>query len=183
MQKRAQYSNNAFFDESKVIIITGASSGIGKAVSLALVKYKPKLVLVARRKKKLLHTASLLKKHKIKTLSIVGDVRNRNDRMKIIDLALKTFGRIDVLINNAGVGKANLFLEQPEEEIDQLIETNILSLIKMTHAVVPIMITKYCNFFNFKSVRNFLSHHVYLSIIALSNSIKETINAIAISKF
>lgn len=139
MQKRAQYSNNAFFDESKVIIITGASSGIGKAVSLALVKYKPKLVLVARRKKKLLHTASLLKKHKIKTLSIVGDVRNRDDRMKIIDLTLKTFGRIDVLINNAGVGKANLFLEQPEEEIDQLIETNILSLIKMTHAVVPIM--------------------------------------------
>ncbi|MHA1218722.1 MAG: SDR family NAD(P)-dependent oxidoreductase, partial [Candidatus Heimdallarchaeaceae archaeon] len=139
MQKRAQYSNNAFFDKSKVIIITGASSGIGKAVSLALVKYKPKLVLVARRKKKLLHTESLLKKHKIKTLSIVGDVRNRDDRMKIIDLTLKTFGRIDVLINNAGVGKANLFLKQPEEEIDQLIETNILSLIKMTHAVVPIM--------------------------------------------
>ena len=139
MQKRAQYSRNAFFDEGKIIIITGASSGIGRAVALALAKYKPKLVLVARRKRKLYQTASLLKKQKIKTLPIVGDIRDREDRTKIIDFTLKTFGRIDVLINNAGLGKANLFLNQPEIEIDQLIETNILSLIKMTHAIVPIM--------------------------------------------
>ncbi|OLS33170.1 MAG: putative oxidoreductase [Candidatus Heimdallarchaeota archaeon AB_125] len=139
MQKKARYSNNAFFDDSKVIIITGASSGIGKAVAQALVRYKPKLVLTARRKRKLYHTANLLKKQKLKVLPIVSDIRNREDRTRIIDLTLKMFGRIDVLINNAGLGKANLFLNQPEEEIDQLIETNILSLIKMTHAVVPIM--------------------------------------------
>ena len=139
MQKKAHYSNNAFFNEGKVIIITGASSGIGKAVALALAEYKPKLILVARRKKKLLYTVNLLKKLKIKAIPIVGDVRNREDREKIIDVTLDQFGRIDVLINNAGLGKANLFLNQPEEEIDQLIETNILSLIKMTHAVVSIM--------------------------------------------
>ena len=139
MHKKARYSNNAFFDDSKVIIITGASSGIGKAVALALVKYKPKLVLTARRKRKLYHTANLLKKQKLKVLPIVSDIRDREDRTRIIELTLKMFGRIDVLINNAGLGKTNLFLNQPEEEIDELIETNILSLIKMTHAVVPIM--------------------------------------------
>ncbi len=139
MQRKAHYSNNAFFDEGKVIIITGASSGIGKAVALALVKYKPKLVLTARRKRKLYHTASLLKKQKVKVLPVVSDIRDREDRERIIDSTLRTYGRIDVLINNAGLGKANLFLNQPEEEIDQLIETNVLSLIKMTHAIVPIM--------------------------------------------
>jgi short-subunit dehydrogenase len=139
MQRKARYSNNAFFDEGKVIIITGASSGIGKAVALALAKYKPKLILTARRKRKLYQTASLLKKQKIQVMPIVSDIRDREDRMRIIEVTLKTFGRIDVLINNAGLGKANLFLNQPEEEIDQLIETNILSLIKMTHAIVPVM--------------------------------------------
>lgn len=139
MPRSARYTNNAFFDDSKVVIITGASSGIGKAVALALADYKPKLVIVARRKNKLYLTANELKKKHIKVLPIVGDIRDRDIRAKIVDLTLKTFGRIDVLINNAGLGKSNLFIEQPEEEIDEMIETNIISLIKMTHEIVPIM--------------------------------------------
>jgi len=121
------------------IVITGASSGIGKSLALALAPLKPNLVIVARREKKLKQTSYQLKKQKVKHISIIGDVRNREDRKQIIDKTLNTFGRIDVLINNAGLGKANLFLEQPEQEIDELIETNVLSLIKLTHTVIPIM--------------------------------------------
>ena len=132
MAGKIQYSNNPFFNEGKVIMVTGASSGIGKAVCSALTKYNPKYVIIARRKKKLLQTANFLKKQNLEVLPIIGDVRNRDDREKFIDLTIQRFGRIDVLINNAGLGKANLFSEQPETEIDQLIETNILSLIKMT---------------------------------------------------
>lgn len=139
MTKGAHYTNNSFFDEGKVIVLTGASSGIGKAVCLALAKYTPKLAIIARRKKQLMKTANMLKKRKIDVLPIVGDVRNREDRDKLIDFTMRKFGRIDVLINNAGLGKANLFIKQPEHEIDQLIETNILSLIKMTQQVLPIM--------------------------------------------
>ena len=139
MAGKIQYSNNPFFNEGKVIMVTGASSGIGKAVCSALTKYNPKYVIIARRKKKLLQTANFLKKQNLEVLPIIGDVRNRDDREKFIDLTIQRFGRIDVLINNAGLGKANLFSEQPETEIDQLIETNILSLIKMTKHVLPIM--------------------------------------------
>ncbi|NPD89033.1 MAG: SDR family NAD(P)-dependent oxidoreductase [Asgard group archaeon] len=121
------------------IVITGASSGIGKSLSLALAPLKPNLVIVARRENKLQQTAYHLKKQKIKHISIVGDVRNREDRESMIKKTLNTFGRIDVLVNNAGLGKVNLFLEQPEQEIDELIETNVLSLIKLTHSVLPIM--------------------------------------------
>ena len=126
-------------DESPTIIITGASSGIGKAVALKLAESKPKIVIVARRQKELMKTAHTVKRQGAKVLPIVGDVRNREDRERIINLTLKAFGQIDVLINNAGLGKANLFIDQPDEEIDELIETNILALIKLTHEVLPIM--------------------------------------------
>lgn len=125
--------------ENLTIVITGASSGIGRAVALELASKKPSLVIVARRQKKLMKTAHLLKRMGAKVLPIIGDVRNREDRDRIVDLSLKAFGSIDVLINNAGLGKTNLFIEQPESEIDELIETNILSLIKLTHSVLPIM--------------------------------------------
>ncbi len=139
MSKKKGYKNYSFFEDGKVVLITGASSGIGKNVALALASYGTKLVIVARREKKLIQTTRQLRKLKIKVLPIIGDIRNKDDRARIIEQSLKKFGRIDVLINNAGLGKANLFLEQPISEIDELIETNILGLIKMSKLVIPIM--------------------------------------------
>ncbi|MFW9853235.1 MAG: SDR family NAD(P)-dependent oxidoreductase [Candidatus Thorarchaeota archaeon] len=125
--------------EDSTIIITGASSGIGKELAIALASMKPNLVIVARRQKKIKQVAYQLKKLKIKVLPIVADVRNREDRLRILDLTIKAFGRVDVLVNNAGLGKVSLFIEQPEEEIDELIETNFLALVKMTQLILPIM--------------------------------------------
>ena len=124
---------------NKVVVITGASSGIGKAVSLALADHKPKLVIVARRKKKLMQTAKDLRRLGLKVLPITADVRNSDDRNTIIDFSVTTYGSIDVFINNAGLGKVNLFLEQPEEEINELIDTNIVSLIKLTQKAAKVM--------------------------------------------
>ena len=123
----------------KVVVITGASSGIGRAVSLALAEYKPKLVIVARRKKKLMQTAKDLRRLGLKVLPITADVRDSDDRNRIIDFSITAFGSIDVFINNAGLGKVNLFLEQPEEEINELIDTNIVSLIKLTQKAAKVM--------------------------------------------
>lgn len=124
---------------NKVVVITGASSGIGKAVSLALADHKPKLVIVARRKKKLMQTAKDLRRLGLKVLPITADVRDSDDRNRIIDFSITAFGSIDVFINNAGLGKVNLFLEQPEEEINELIDTNIVSLIKLTQKAAKVM--------------------------------------------
>ncbi|TFG10609.1 SDR family NAD(P)-dependent oxidoreductase [Candidatus Heimdallarchaeota archaeon] len=125
--------------KDKVILITGASSGIGKAIALSLAKHQPKLVIFARREKKLMQTAKSLKQQGVKLLPIVGDIRNREDRNKLVDASLRAFGNIDILINNAGLGRANLFVDQPEEEIDELIDTNFLSLVKLTQKVAQIM--------------------------------------------
>lgn len=123
----------------KVVVITGASSGIGRAVSLALAEHKPKLVIVARRKKKLMQTAKDLRRLGLKVLPITADVRDSDDRNSIIDFSITAYGSIDVFINNAGLGKVNLFLEQPEEEINELIDTNIVSLIKLTQKAAKVM--------------------------------------------
>ena len=139
MCKKKGYKNHSFFEDEKVVLITGASSGIGKNVALTLANYGAKIIIVARREKKLLQTTRQLRKLKIKVLPIVGDIRDRDVRARIIENSLKKFGRIDVLINNAGLGKASLFLEQPISEIDELIETNVLGLIKMSKLVIPIM--------------------------------------------
>jgi len=141
---KASVQKKKKLQEKLTVIITGASSGIGKEVSLALASLNPNLVIVARREKKIKQTAHLLKKEKIRVLPITGDVRNSDDRIKIINHTMKAFGKIDVLINNAGLGKVNLFLEQPEEEIDQLIETNVLALIKLTQQVLRIMKNQGC---------------------------------------
>ena len=125
--------------KDQVIVITGASSGIGKATTLALAAHKPKMVIVARRKKKLIQTAKSLERSGVKVITITADVRNSEDRFKIIDYAIKAFERIDIFVNNAGLGKANLFLEQPEEEINELIETNVISLIKLTQKAAKVM--------------------------------------------
>lgn len=139
MSKKKSYKSHSSFEDGKVVLITGASSGIGKNVALALANYDTTLVIVARREKKLMQTTSQLRKLKVNVLPIIGDIRNGDDRARMIEHSLKKFGRIDVLINNAGLGKANLFLEQPISEIDELIETNILGLIKMSQLVIPIM--------------------------------------------
>ncbi|MCK5141905.1 MAG: SDR family NAD(P)-dependent oxidoreductase [Candidatus Heimdallarchaeota archaeon] len=139
MRRKKGYKKHSFFEDGKVVLITGASSGIGKNVALALANYGTKLVIVARREKKLIQTTRQLRKLKIKVLPIIGDIRTRDDRARIVEQTMKNFGRIDVLINNAGLGKANLFLEQPISEIDELIETNVLGLIKMSKLVIPIM--------------------------------------------
>ncbi|MCK4844937.1 MAG: SDR family NAD(P)-dependent oxidoreductase [Candidatus Heimdallarchaeota archaeon] len=123
----------------KVIIITGASSGIGRVIATELANYNPKLVIIARRAKKLLETSRLLKEKGIEFIPIVGDVRNNEDLEKIIEATLQKFGTIDILVNNAGLGKVNLFVNQTEEDIDQLIDTNIKALIKLTRKTLPIM--------------------------------------------
>lgn len=125
--------------QGKTILITGASSGIGKKLAIELAKYKPVLILIARRTEKLMKTALEVKKQDADVLPIVGDVRREKDRENLIGTAVEKYGRIDILVNNAGLGKVHRFIDQPEEEIDQLIETNLTAVIKLTQKVAKIM--------------------------------------------
>ena len=89
--------------KNKVIIITGASSGIGEALAFALAKNGNKLVLAARNIGKLDAVREKIKEKNISAISIETDMSKGEDCKNLIEKTIAEFGRIDVLINNAGI--------------------------------------------------------------------------------
>lgn len=127
--------------KDKVIIITGASSGIGKAYAIDLAKYGAKLVLAARRTEKLEELATELKeKYNTETMVITTDVSKKEEAVNLIEKALEKFGVIDILINNAGISTFSFFHNDDIENLRRVMEVNYWGMIYCTHAVLPSMI-------------------------------------------
>lgn len=89
--------------ENKVVVVTGASSGMGKGIVESFVKEGAKVVAVARRKERLDALVESLKDAPGSAVAYVGDVSKKEDCEGMIDFALERFGRLDILVNNAGV--------------------------------------------------------------------------------
>jgi len=126
--------------KNKVIIITGASSGIGKALVFALAKEGNKLVLASRNKEKLNAVLHKINAVNISAISIVTDVRKKEDCKNLIDKCITEFGRIDVLINNAGISMRALFNESNLEIIDKVMNTNFWGTIFCTKYALPYLL-------------------------------------------
>ena len=89
--------------EGKSVVVTGASSGMGKAIVELFVKEGAAVVAVARRKERLEALVESLQDAPGKVVAFAGDVSKREDNEAMIDLAVSEFGKLDVLVNNAGV--------------------------------------------------------------------------------
>lgn len=89
--------------EGKSIVVTGASAGMGKAIVERFVKEGANVVAVARRKERLDELAASLTNEKGNIVTFVGDVAKKEDNEAMIDCAISAFGRLDVLVNNAGI--------------------------------------------------------------------------------
>lgn len=108
-----------------VVVITGASSGIGRATALEFAKQGVNLVLAARSRENLEHTAQKCRKSGAQVLAIPTDVCREDEVEALAERAVERFGHIDVWINNAGVGLFSRFERAPLEEYRQVIETNL----------------------------------------------------------
>lgn len=126
---------------SKVIFITGTSKGIGKAIALSLSKNNI-VVLFARSEPQLKDLANDISKNGGSCLAICGDVTNEQDVSKAIIKTIETYGTIDVLINNAGIGLYKRVDEISLTEFKEVLETNIVGPFLTTKYVVPHMILK-----------------------------------------
>ena len=126
----------------KVAIVTGASAGIGRASALALAAEGAQLVLVARRQKRLEELAAAIDALGTKTLVVMGDVREEKTAKKAVKLALEEAGRIDILLNNAGIGIYKNLVDTSADEYDDLVDTNVRSTFLFTRHVAPIMIER-----------------------------------------
>lgn len=128
--------------KDKVVIVTGASSGIGYATALTLSKAGAKVAIGARRTDKLIELENIIKKNGGEVFSQKLDVTNRSDCKSFVDATIKKWGGVDILINNAGLMPLSFVKNLKIDEWDQMIDVNIKGVMYCTAAVIPHMHSK-----------------------------------------
>lgn len=121
----------------QVVIVTGASSGIGEATARRLARGGAMLVISARRSDRLEALARELDLTGKRVLALAADVTDDANRRRVVDGTLRKFGRIDALVNNAGYGTRGPVELVPLELIRRNFETNVFALVALTQLVVP----------------------------------------------
>lgn len=121
----------------QVVIVTGASSGIGEATARRLAKAGAKVVISARRLEKLTALARELDPAGTHVFAVAGDVTSDANRRQLVAATLTKFGRIDALVNNAGYGTRGALEMVPVDAIRKNFETNVFSLLALTQLIVP----------------------------------------------
>jgi short-subunit dehydrogenase len=126
-----------------VIIITGASSGIGEATARLFASNNYRVVLAARRVDRLNELADEIQSKGGQSLVVLTDISQQDHVDNLVAQTLEHFGQIDILLNNAGLGRIG-WLEKldPRADIAHQINVNLIGMIQMTHAVLPHMIDR-----------------------------------------
>jgi NADP-dependent 3-hydroxy acid dehydrogenase YdfG len=123
--------------EGTVALVTGASSGIGEATAEILVQHGAAVALVARRIDRLDDLAAKLKSDGASVLPIQADVANRDEAYEAVDRVAAEFGRLDTVINNAGVMLLGPIENAPVEEWERMVHVNLLGLLYCSKAALP----------------------------------------------
>jgi short-subunit dehydrogenase len=121
----------------KVVVITGASSGIGKAGALALADQDARLVLAARRQKELEDTAAACRARGAEVITVPTDVAEEAQVQVLARRAIDSFGRIDVWFNNAGMDAFGRFEDIPPETFARVLQINLMGMIHGARAALP----------------------------------------------
>lgn len=124
---------------TRVVIVTGASTGIGEAAARRFAKEGWCVVLAARSEEKLARLRAAIELEGGRALAVRADVTQQADVRRIVEQALATFGRIDVLINNAGIGISGTVDSVDLEALEYTLKLNVLAPVAMLQAVAPVM--------------------------------------------
>jgi len=118
-------------------LVTGASSGIGAATALALAGQGAAVALVARRTDRLAALAEQIERTGGQALVLTGDVTKQGDAEQVVERTVAELGRLDTLVNNAGVMLLGPAVNAPVSEWQRMVELNVLALLYCTHAALP----------------------------------------------
>jgi 3-oxoacyl-[acyl-carrier protein] reductase len=144
----------------KVCIVTGGASGIGKAISLALAKAHAKIVINYNSSQT--DAEALVQEIEAfggSALAVKANISNFDEAKNLVDEAIKTFGRLDVLVNNAGITDDTLLLRMTEDQFDRVINTNLKGVFNMVkHSLRPIMKSDAGRIINISSVSGLIGN-------------------------
>jgi NADP-dependent 3-hydroxy acid dehydrogenase YdfG len=140
--KRKEASARSPALAGKVVIITGASSGIGAATAWEIARRGAHVVLAARREQELEAKANAINAAGYHAVAVPTDVTDAAQVQHLTERTLEMFGQVDVLVNNAGMAWRESFQDNSTGQIEQIVDVNLLGAILLTHAVLPGMLER-----------------------------------------
>lgn len=123
--------------KNQVIILTGATGGIGRHLAHQLAEQDAQLVLVASNELKLMELAGELRMRNTRVMEVLADLRSPNAAQGIIEQVLRTWGKVDILINNAGILDFTMLEQQSPARIAELMQVNTIAPMQLASSVLP----------------------------------------------
>ena len=131
-----QFVKGMMLKMDKVALITGATRGIGKQIAITLAKEGYNIALNYRKENEELEQVKKeIEKSNVEVLAVQGDVSSFDDCENIVKQVVDKFGKIDVLVNNAGITKDMLLMRMKKEDFEQVIDVNLLGVFNMSKNV------------------------------------------------
>lgn len=144
--------------EGKIAVVTGGTSGIGRALSLGLAEAGADVVATARRQQQVEETAAAIESRGRRTIRLTSDVCDRASLERLRTAALDSFGKVDILINCAGIIKRAPTLDFPEEEWNNILNTNLTGTLRACQIFgKPMLERGYGRIVNIASLNSFVS--------------------------
>jgi NAD(P)-dependent dehydrogenase (short-subunit alcohol dehydrogenase family) len=144
--------------EGKVAVVTGGTSGIGRALSLGLADAGADVVATARRQQQVDETAAEIEKSGRKTLRVASDVGERSTLETLLAATLEQFGKVDILVNCAGIIKRRPTIDVPEEEWTNILNTNLTGTLRACQVFGrPMLERGYGRIVNIASLNSFVA--------------------------
>ena len=128
--------------KNKNALITGASKGIGRAISIELAKQGVNVAINYNKSKKEAEEISneLMNAYNVKSIILKGDVSDKNDCSSIVEESINAFGNLDILVNNAGIIDDNLLIRMSDNAWDKVLRTNLDSIFYCTKPAIKSML-------------------------------------------
>lgn len=151
-------STNLFSLEGKTAVVTGGTSGIGRAMALGLADAGADVIATGRREQQVNEAASEIEARGRKSLRVPSDVGDRASLEKLLAATLETFGKVDILVNCAGIIKRTPTLDIPEDEWNNIINTNLTGTLRASQIFGRHMIERgYGRIVNIASLNSFVA--------------------------
>jgi len=174
-------SSQLFSLEGKTAVITGGTSGIGRALSLGLAEAGANVIATARRQQQVEETASAIEAIGRKTLRVPSDVSDRSSLEQLAAAVLATFGNVDILVNCAGRIKRTPTLTMPEDEWAAILDTNLTGTLRACQVFGKHMLQRgYGRIVNITSLNSFVALNEVAAYAASKSAVSSLTRSLAV---